>query len=215
MRTRVWGKFLQVIAVCLVFGGSLLLVLGNASAAPSTWPWIGGTWTTESTACGYTPCGATWTFTPVTPGEKPPYAYNIAMGGVGKGFYAKNVTVAGDGSATFRQTCEGCRGYNEIIVKFSTANNKNEFAGTWQPFNPHSNAPNAPIEPEPGEAKGKITGKRIDATRAPDAPSGTSDWPPAKCKRIYRAWARTHPRSTRAAKRTETAALDKKHGCSL
>ncbi len=189
-------------------------MLASADAAPASWPWVGGTWSTESTDCPGT-CGATWIFTPVTPGEKPPYAYDIAMGGVSKGFYAHNVTIAGNGTATFRQTCEGCTGYSEIIVTFSTAANKNTFKGTWQPFSPHSNAPGAPVEPEPGELKGEISGKRIEPAPAPDAPPGTSDWPPAKCKRIYQAWARTHVHATKAEKKAEERALEKKHDCSL
>jgi hypothetical protein len=200
-----------VVAACLAALGASPSVLGSASGAPSTWPYIAGTWETTSTDCPGV-CGAQWTFSPVTPGEAPPYAYNIAMGGVGAGFYAHDVTIAANGTASFRETCDGCTGYSQIIVTFSTAKNQNTFSGTWQPFSPHSNAPGAPVEP--GEAIGEISGKEIMAPTS-DAPSGSSDWPAAKCKRIYQAWNRAHKHATRAQAKAEAHALDKQHDCHL
>ncbi len=207
---RIWGKRWVVSGLCLACLGVGLVVLGSASGAPATWPYVAGTWKTESTDCPGT-CGTNWTFSPVKRGEAPPYAYNIFMGGVGKGFYANNVIIAGDGTATFKETCEGCTGYSLIVVTFSTEGKKNKFAGTWQPFSPHSNAPGAPVEP--GETTGKISGELIARAPDPYAPAGTSDWPPAKCKRILQAWTKTHKAATTGEKRAEEHALKAKHDC--
>lgn len=97
------------VGACLAAVAGPLAVAGSAGGAPSTWPYIAGTWGTRSTDCPGE-CGANWTFSPVTSGEAPPYAYNIFMGGVGKGFFADNVTVAANGTASFRETCEGLHG---------------------------------------------------------------------------------------------------------
>ncbi len=129
--------------------------LSTASGDNSTFPDIAGIWNVAAQQCPGT-CTDTWTVTPATPGQADPSVYNLTTAA---GFYVHDFSVGADGSSVLTETCDGCRGYSLLTLTFKSVDGQNSFTGTWQGFNPTSNAPGSPlvpggIAPETGEEQG-------------------------------------------------------------
>ncbi len=185
---------LTVLAASITGFGLASVGLGTAGAATATSRYA-GTWTVTDTPGG----SFQLDFVPVTPGGD---TYNITFPG---SFFANGVVITG-GSVEIKETCNGCVGYDLYEVTFSKASHNNTFSGTYQEWDPHSNAPGSPLFDIGG---GNTTGTQAATTR------GTSDWPRAKCERIYKAWAKAHPHAKREQKATEKDKLNSKHDCEL
>jgi hypothetical protein len=149
--------FRLVIVIAVLAAG--LAESGSASGLGS-FPNIAGTWQVAAYQCPAI-CTDVWTVSPVSPGESSPSVYNITTQ---NGFYAKNVTITPNGGTAFKETCDGCTGYSLLKLTFHSNGGRNTFTGTWQGFNPRSNAPGAPLYPG-GTAK--ETG--YESTSAPGA----------------------------------------------
>jgi hypothetical protein len=59
---------------------------------------------------------------------------------------------------------------------------------------------------------GELTGTQTVSIAS--LPNG-SGWGPSKCKRAYKAWAKTHRGATRRQNKAEAKKLNKSHGCNL
>jgi hypothetical protein len=182
--------------------GSSLLFLSpaNEAYAASAIPNVAGKWEVVVTDCPGI-CHDTYTFVAT--------ALNTYYVTNNEGFNAPDVVVgpptkAGTSAfATSRWTCPGCTGWTIEEINFTfPAKGLGTFTGTWLPYSPDGTH---------GTAVGELTGTQTVSA----APAPVSGWGPSKCKRAYKAWAKTHPHASRRQKKAEARKLNKSHGCKL